>query len=198
MTLYAFSSDNWRRPAQEVQSIFRLMRAYLRLETERLRRRGVRLQIIGRRDRLPKLLLREIERAEFLTADGNCLHLRIAVDYSSREAITRTISSVSQRLLQEPGSSVDSLRNLLSSAISSESGDVDLLIRTGGEKRLSDFLLWESAYAELFFTERMWPDFDAADLEAAITDFKRRERRFGAVPASPEQSIVSSIGQSTH
>jgi undecaprenyl diphosphate synthase len=198
MTLYAFSSDNWRRPAQEVQSIFRLMRAYLRLETERLRRRGVRLQIIGRRDRLPKLLLREIERAEFLTADGNCLHLRIAVDYSSREAITRTISSVSQRLLQEPGSSVDSLRNLLSSAISSESGDVDLLIRTGGEKRLSDFLLWESAYAELFFTERMWPDFDAADLEGAITDFKRRERRFGAVPASPEQSIVSSIGQSTH
>jgi undecaprenyl diphosphate synthase len=198
MTLYAFSSDNWRRPAQEVESIFRLMRAYLRLETERLRQRGVRLQIIGRRDRLPKLLLREIERAEFLTADGNCLHLRIAVDYSSREAITRTISSVSQRLLQEPGSSVDSLRNLLSSAISSESGDVDLLIRTGGEKRLSDFLLWESAYAELFFTERMWPDFDAADLEAAITDFKRRERRFGAVPASPEQSIVSSIGQSTH
>jgi undecaprenyl diphosphate synthase len=198
MTLYAFSSDNWRRPAQEVQSIFRLMRAYLRLETERLRQRGVRLQIIGRRDRLPKLLLREIERAEFLTADGNCLHLRIAVDYSSREAITRTISSVSQRLLQEPGSSVDSLRNLLSSAISSESGDVDLLIRTGGEKRLSDFLLWESAYAELFFTERMWPDFDAADLEGAITDFKRRERRFGAVPASPEQSIVSSIGQSTH
>jgi undecaprenyl diphosphate synthase len=169
------------------------MRAYLRLETEGLRRRGVRLQIIGRRDRLPKLLLREIERAEFLTADGECLHLRIAVDYSSREAITRTISSVSQRLLQEPQSSVDSLRNLLSSAISSESGDVDLLIRTGGEKRLSDFLLWESAYAELFFTERMWPDFDAADLETAISDFKRRERRFGAVPASPEQSTVASV-----
>jgi undecaprenyl diphosphate synthase len=198
MTLYAFSSDNWRRPAQEVESIFRLMRAYLRLETERLRQRGVRLQIIGRRDRLPKLLLREIERAEFLTADGNCLHLRIAVDYSSREAITRTISSVSQRLLQEPQSSVGSLRDLLSSEISSESGDVDLLIRTGGEKRLSDFLLWESAYAELFFTERMWPDFDASDLEAAIIDFKRRERRFGAVPPSPEQSIVPSIGQSTH
>jgi undecaprenyl diphosphate synthase len=197
MTLYAFSSDNWRRPAKEVESIFRLMRAYLRLETERLRQRGVRLQIIGRRDRLPKLLLREIERAEFLTADGNCLHLRIAVDYSSREAITRTIGSVSQRLLQEPQSSVDSLQKLLSSAISSESGDVDLLIRTGGEKRLSDFLLWESAYAELFFTDRLWPDFDAADLEAAITDFKRRERHFGGVPPSSERSIVPSVGQST-
>lgn len=190
MTLYAFSSDNWRRPVQEVESIFRLMRAYLRLETERLRQRGVRLQIIGRRDRLPPLLLREIERAEFLTADGECLHLRIAVDYSSREAITRAISSVSQRLLQEPQSSADSLRNLLSSALSSGSGDVDLLIRTGGEKRLSDFLLWESAYAELFFTDRMWPDFDAADLEAAITDFKRRERRFGGVPTTSEQSVV--------
>jgi undecaprenyl diphosphate synthase len=197
ITLYAFSSDNWRRPAHEVRSIFRLMRAYLRLETERLRQRGVRLQIIGRRDRLPKLLLREIERAEFLTADGECLHLRIAVDYSSREAITRTISTVSQRFLQEPRSSVDSLQNLLSSALSSESEDVDLLIRTGGEKRLSDFLLWESAYAELFFTDRMWPDFDTSDLDTAVADFKRRERRFGAVPTGAAHSIAPSVGPST-
>jgi undecaprenyl diphosphate synthase len=197
MTLYAFSSDNWKRPAQEVQSIFRLMRAYLRLETERLRQRGVRLQIIGRRDRLPKLLLREIERAEFLTADGECLHLRIAVDYSSREAIARTISSFSHRLLQEPPSSVDSLQDLLSSALSSESGDVDLLIRTGGEKRLSDFLLWESAYAELFFTDRMWPDFETSDLDTAVADFKRRERRFGAVPTGAAHSIAPSVGPST-
>ncbi|MCU1307984.1 MAG: undecaprenyl diphosphate synthase [Acidobacteriaceae bacterium] len=196
MTLYAFSSDNWNRPAQEVESIFRLMRAYLRLETERLRQRGVRLQIIGRRDRLPKLLLREIERAEFLTADGECLHLRIAVDYSSREAITRTISTVSQRLLQEPQSSVDSLQNFLNSALSSESEDVDLLIRTGGEKRLSDFLLWESAYAELFFTDRMWPDFDAADLDAAVADFKRRERRFGGSTTNAAHSIAPSAGLS--
>ncbi len=196
MTLYAFSADNWRRPAHEVESIFRLMRAYLRLETERLRQRGVRLQIIGRRDRLPRLLLREIERAEFLTAEGQCLHLRIAVDYSSREAIIRTISSISQRLVQEPPSSVDSLQNLLSSALSSGSGDVDLLIRTGGEKRLSDFLLWESAYAELFFTDRMWPDFDATALDAAVADFKRRERRFGGVSTSPEQSIAPPVSQS--
>jgi undecaprenyl diphosphate synthase len=195
MTLYAFSSDNWKRPAPEAQSIFRLMRAYLRIETERLREGGVRLQIIGRRDRLPKLLLREIERAEFLTTEGNRLHLRIAVDYSSRDAITRTISSVSQRLSHEPQASGESLQNLLSLALSSGSGDVDLLIRTGGEKRLSDFLLWESAYAELFFTDRMWPDFDMSDLDTALADFKRRERRFGAVPKDPEQSIAPALGQ---
>jgi undecaprenyl diphosphate synthase len=194
MTLYAFSSDNWRRPAQEVQSIFRLMRAYLRIETEKLRQRGVQLQIIGRRDRLPKLLLREIERAEFLIAEGECLHLQIAVDYSSREAIIRAIGAFSQRLSQEPESSVDSRQNLLSAALSSENGDVDLLIRTGGEKRLSDFLLWESAYAELFFTERMWPDFDTSELDAAVADFRRRERRFGGVPTTVPHSIEPNVG----
>jgi undecaprenyl diphosphate synthase len=193
MTLYAFSSDDWRRPAHEVQSIFRLMRAYLRLESERLKQRGVRLQIIGRRDRLPKPLLREIEHAEFLTAEGECLHLRIAVDYSSREAIIRAIGTFSQRLSQEPESSVDSLQNLLSAALSSENGDVDLLIRTGGEKRLSDFLLWESAYAELFFTDRMWPDFSTADLDAAVADFKRRQRRFGGIPTSAAHSIAPRV-----
>jgi undecaprenyl diphosphate synthase len=197
MTLYAFSSDNWKRPTQEVQSIFRLMRAYLRLETERLRQRGVQLQIIGRRDRIPKLLLREIERAEFQTAEGECVHLRIAVDYSSREAIIRTISDVSQRLSQQPLLSADSLQELLTSSLSSESGDVDLLIRTGGEKRLSDFLLWESAYAELFFTDWMWPDFDTSDLDAAVSDFKRRERRFGAVPTGGAHSIALTVRPST-
>jgi undecaprenyl diphosphate synthase len=173
-----------------------LMRAYLRLETERLRERGVRLQIIGRRDRLPKLLLSEIEGAEFRTDAEKGLHLRIAVDYSSREAIIRTISTVSQQILQEPRSSVDSLQNVLSSALNSGSGDVDLLIRTGGEKRLSDFLLWESAYAELFFTDRMWPDFDAADLDAAVADFKRRERRFGGITTNAAHSIAPSAGLS--
>jgi undecaprenyl diphosphate synthase len=197
MTLYAFSSDNWRRPAQEVQSIFRLMRAYLRLETEKLRKHGVCLQVIGRRDRLPKLLLQEIERAEFVTAEGECLHLRIAVDYSSREAITRKISTVSERLLQEALPSAGSLQDLLSSALSANSEDVDLLIRTGGEKRLSDFLLWESAYAELFFTDCMWPDFDAAALDAAVNDFKQRERRFGGIVTNPAYSIAPSAGLSS-
>jgi undecaprenyl diphosphate synthase len=170
------------------------MRAYLRLESERLRRRNVRLQVIGRRDRIPKLLLQEIERAEFVTAEGECLHLRIAVDYSSREAITRTISIASERFSQEAQPTADSLQNILSSALSANSEDVDLLIRTGGEKRLSDFLLWESAYAELFFTDRMWPEFDTADLDAAVADFKHRERRFGSVPTGAAHSIAPCAG----
>lgn len=193
LTLYAFSSDNWSRPAQEVQSIFWLMRAYLRLETERLRQRGARLQVIGRRDRLPKLLLREIEQAESATAEGRRLHLRVAVDYSSREAIARATAHVSAAASADLPPSTDVLRRMLTEALTAESRDVDLLIRTGGEKRLSDFLLWESAYAELLFTDRMWPDFDATDLDMALGEFRRRERRFGSVPADTN-SAVSLMG----
>ena len=193
LTLYAFSSDNWRRPAEEVQSIFWLMRAYLRLECDKLRRRGARLQVIGRRDRLPKLLLREIEQAESATAEGEQLHLRIAVDYSSRDAITRAAAGVIA--VSEKPLSAELLRSMLAQTLTAHSGDVDLLIRTGGEKRLSDFLLWECAYAELLFTERMWPEFSADDLDAAIREFKQRERRFGAVAPAAQfnrPSITSS------
>jgi undecaprenyl diphosphate synthase len=172
LTLYAFSSDNWRRPAAEVQSIFWLLRAFLRLDTERLRRRGVRLQVIGRRDRLSDVVLREIEKAEAATRNGEGLHLRVAIDYSSRDAITRAAA----QLLGAGSISLEGLTQALGA-------EVDLLIRTGGETRLSDFLLWECAYAELLFTEQMWPDFDAGDLDAALTQFRKRERRFGGVPA---------------
>jgi len=194
LTLYAFSSDNWRRPASEVQSIFWLMRAYLRLETQRLRHRGARLQVIGRRDRLPKLLLKEIEQAEFATAEGRCLHLRIAVDYSSRDAITRAAASVATVCSEDPPPSTDRLRGMLMEALTADSGEVDLLIRTGGEKRLSDFLLWESAYAELLFSDRMWPDFDATDLDGALGEFRRRDRRFGGVPAAAHSAASSTVG----
>jgi undecaprenyl diphosphate synthase len=196
LTLYAFSSDNWSRPAHEVESIFWLMRAYLRLETERLRRRGARLEVIGRRDRLPKLLLHEIEQAEFATADGRCLHLRVAVDYSSRDAITRAAASLTTACGEDPPPSTDMVRGMLTRALTADGGEVDLLIRTGGEQRLSDFLLWESAYAELLFTDRMWPDFDASDLEAALGEFRRRERRFGSVPAVTSRTPAPSIGSS--
>jgi undecaprenyl diphosphate synthase len=180
LTLYAFSSDNWRRPASEVESIFRLLRTFLRLETKRLRERGVRLGVIGRRDRLPRLVLQEIERVERATGSGRLLQLRLAIDYSSREAIARAIAA----LVNEGPASAELLGPCLKQALSAEGGDVDLLIRPGGEKRLSDFLLWESAYAELLFTDRMWPDFNEADLEEALAEFRRRERRFGGVPAS--------------
>ena len=191
LTLYAFSSDNWNRPADEVRSLFWLLRAYLRMETERLRHNGVRLEIIGRRDRLDNLLLREISRAEAATAEGQRLHLRIAVDYSSRDAIARAAAGMVVALSPDRPTSSDLLRPMLAQALTAESGEVDLLIRTGGEKRLSDFLLWESAYAELLFIDRTWPDFDATDLDAALAEFKRRERRFGRVPTA---TTVSQVG----
>ena len=166
LTLYAFSSDNWKRPASEVRSLLKLMRRYLASETCRLVENGIRLSFIGRRDRLPLDLLDSIARAEAATAGGSRLHVRIAIDYSSRDAIMRAASHTG---------SVE--------AFSKQFGpDVDLLIRTGGEQRLSDFLLWECAYAELWFTSRMWPDFDARDLAAAIHDFQSRSRRFGGLP----------------
>jgi undecaprenyl diphosphate synthase len=196
LTLYAFSSDNWNRPASEVQSIFWLMRAYLRLETERLRQRGARLQAIGRRDRIPGTLLREIEKAESATAQGTLLDVRVAVDYSSRDAIARAVSLVKNTVSGNVADEADFFRGVMTRVLTAESGNVDLLIRTGGEKRLSDFLLWESAYAELYFTDRMWPDFSAADLETAVGEFTRRQRRFGGLPSPNGCSGFTSLSES--
>jgi undecaprenyl diphosphate synthase len=179
LTLYAFSSDNWRRPAAEVEGVFWLLRAFLRLETARLRDRGVRFKAMGRRDRLPEGALRAIEKAESATDSGRGLYLRVAIDYSSRDAIARAASEAGREDERMRGAR---MQNAITRALAEECGDVDLLIRTGGEKRLSDFLLWECAYAELVFSERMWPEFDEADLDAAVAEFRRRERRFGGVP----------------
>ncbi len=192
LTLYAFSSDNWRRPSAEVKSIFLLLRAFLRLETERMRQRGARLEVIGRRDRLPGPVLRSIEKSEWVTSTGRGIHLRVAIDYSSRDAIAMAAAAAFRALSTETEPSCDRLRPMLSQALAGQGGEVDLLIRTGGEKRLSDFLLWESAYAELLFTDRMWPEFDQADLDAALHEFRHRERRFGAVPA-PVVSIAGGV-----
>jgi len=182
LTVYAFSSDNWRRPAAEVQSIFWLLRVFLRLEREKLRQAGARLEVIGRRDRIPKLLLREIDQAEAATAEGRRLRLRVAIDYSSRDAIMRAALGLSANLPKEQTPSASLLRDKVAQELIAASGEVDLLIRTGGEKRLSDFLLWESAYAELWFTDRMWPDFEPSDLDAAVEEFRGRQRRFGGIP----------------
>jgi undecaprenyl diphosphate synthase len=184
LSVYAFSSDNWSRPAAEVQSLFWLMRAFLRLETARMRQKGVRVQVFGRRDRLPAAVLREVDRSEFITAPGRRLLLRVAVDYSAREAISRTAAQFAQP-------SPESTRASIQHGLTREAGDVDLLIRTGGEKRLSDFLLWESAYAELLFTDCMWPDFGPAELDAALAEFHGRERRFGAILPPPNAVAAS-------
>jgi undecaprenyl diphosphate synthase len=147
----------------------------------------VRLEVIGRRDRLSKQLRKEIERAECATAEGRNLHLRVAIDYSSRDAIARAAVGASAILSHDCPPSEELLGWMLGQTLTAKCGEVDLLIRTGGEKRLSDFLLWESAYAELHFTDRMWPDFDTIDLETAVQEFRRRERRFGGVPATAVQ-----------
>ena len=159
LTLFAFSADNWKRPPSEVAALLRLFARYLRSETPRLVANGVRLAVIGRRDRLPGPLVAAIAAAERATGGGTTLELRLAVDYSGRAAI-------------RAGAILP---------------DVDLLIRTGGEQRLSDFLLWECAYAELRFTGTMWPDFDAPELAQAVRDFHARERRFGGLPEQRRQ-----------
>jgi len=182
LTVFAFSADNWRRPRAEVHTLMGLLRRYLQNEIARLQESGIRLTVIGRRDRLPGGLATDIAAAEARTADGQKLHLRVALDYSARDAILHAAASLdrSAELTRE------SFGRLVAGDPACHRHDVDLLIRTGGEKRLSDFLLWECAYAELYFTDRMWPDFDADDLAAAVGEFHRRERRFGSVPSMPE------------
>jgi len=177
LTLFAFSSDNWRRPGPEVTALMALLRRYLRSELRRLVENGVRLTVIGRRDRLPDGLSYAIADAEQASALGRRLHLRIALDYSSRHAI----ADAAARWRAEDVPSREAFERLLAARERDSRIDVDLLIRSGGEKRLSDFLLWESAYAELHFVDTMWPDFDARNLAAAVADFRRRERRFGGV-----------------
>ena len=169
LTVYAFSSDNWRRPQQEVNALMMLFGNYLRKEVRRCAEEGIRVSLIGRRDRLPPNLLPLIDHMESSTAHGRNLHLRLAVDYSSRDAILSAINSA--------GPQVALTRAMLSERLGP---DVDFVIRTSGEQRLSDFLLWECAYAEMYFTTRHWPDFEASDLEEALSSYHSRDRRYGA------------------
>jgi undecaprenyl diphosphate synthase len=180
LTLYAFSGDNWRRPRREVAAIMGLLAAYLAHEAPRLAAADVRLSVVGRRDRLPGAVLAAVEAAEAATRWGEALHLRVAVDYSARDMI------VAAAARWGAGASREAFESALLQATGGacrQAGAVDLLVRTGGEQRLSDFLLWECAYAELVFSPRPWPDFGPADLAGAIADFRRRDRRFGGLPA---------------
>jgi undecaprenyl diphosphate synthase len=181
LTLYAFSEDNWSRPAREVSALMKLLGRYLTQETGRCIANGVRLQAIGRRDRLPAALLALLEETERRTAHGARLHLRLAIDYSSRQTI---VEAARQAVLEAARRTAANAQEMTEQQFSALIGpDVDLLIRTSGEQRLSDFLLWECAYAELVFTPRLWPDFTANDLAQAVAEFQTRERRFGAVTA---------------
>ncbi|MFQ5778115.1 MAG: di-trans,poly-cis-decaprenylcistransferase [Terriglobia bacterium] len=182
LTLFAFSSDNWQRPPREVGALMDLFLTYLRLETQPCVAHGIRLSVLGRRDRLAPDLRRAIAAAEAATCRGQALHLRLAVDYSARDAILRAAHRT--RSLGELS------RETFARLLSPDTPDVDLLIRTGGEQRLSDFLLWECAYAELYFTPTLWPDFTPTELRAAVEEFHQRERRFGRLP-EPVASGIS-------
>jgi len=189
LTLFAFSSDNWRRPPSEVDALMALLRTYLATEIARLVDSRTRLTVIGRRDRLPQGLAREIARAELATASGDGLNLRIAIDYSARAAIAQAAICLALPI------SMESFARLITQATDKEESapDVDLLIRTGGEKRLSDFLLWECAYAELLFTDKMWPEFGPDDLRSAVRDFGGRERRFGGLGSDATRPQVAGV-----
>ncbi len=167
LTLYAFSSDNWKRPREEVGFLMELFASHLERQLAELLKHGIRLSIIGRRDRLPEALVQRMEDAEARTAHGKRLHLRVAIDYSSKAAIREAFANVDAAALEHPAAPL--LPN------------VDLVIRTGGERRLSDFLLWESAYAELAFLDCFFPDLSTAELDQVFADFGGRERRFGDV-----------------
>ena len=180
LTLYAFSANNWRRPKAEVLALMAIFDQYLRDVGPECLTHGIRFALVGRRDRLPPSVRRQADELERTTSTGRTLHLRLAIDYSAREAIWRA----AERLIATGRRSRSEFDRSVRSGHGrpSDTPDVDLLIRTGGEQRLSDFLLWESAYAELWFTDILWPDFAPAHLAAAVEAFGRRDRRFGALP----------------
>ena len=180
LTLHAFSSDNWQRPACEVRELMDIFEEFLRASVAAWVDAGIRASVIGRRDRLEPALVAAIEAAEAATQEGRQLHLRLAIDYSARDAIFCAARSLGNCEAATPAQFTRLLAGVNHDG--TPVPDLDLLIRTGGEQRLSDFMLWECAYAELVFTDRMWPDFEAADLEAAVREFRSRHRRFGRVP----------------
>ncbi|HXP22753.1 MAG TPA: polyprenyl diphosphate synthase, partial [Candidatus Sulfotelmatobacter sp.] len=178
LSLFTLSSANWQRPPAEVEGILGILHEYIQTETAHCREEGIRLNIIGRRDRLPATLREAIAGAEAATANGKTLHLRLAVDYSARYSLFQAAS----KFYKVTDLSSDAFGRVLAEVLRGGSTDVDLLIRTGGEQRLSDFLLWECAFAEFVFLEKRWPDFTPADLGKAVAEFEKRERTRGRLP----------------
>jgi undecaprenyl diphosphate synthase len=182
LTLYAFSAANWNRPTGEVSALFTLLRRYLLTQTQRCLEQSIRINVIGRRDRLGDGLLRLIERSEVATAHCSRMQLRIAIDYSAQHSLLETCRRLRSESDVDRSRFIEQLARVDHAAAAVP--DVDLLIRTGGEKRLSDFLLWECAYAELHFVDCLWPDFDAHGFAEALAEYARRDRRFGGLTAA--------------
>ena len=181
LTLHSFSSGNWQRPPQEVERLFGIFEDFLFAEPTHWIGRGIRLSVIGRRDRLPPSLLQTIEYAESATSGCRNFHLRLAIDYSARHAILDAARRLNLAEAADSEAEQEQFARLIGQADGEAVPEVDLLIRTGGEQRLSDFMLWESAYAELYFTSRLWPDFTGEDLSEALKEFHSRDRRYGAL-----------------
>jgi undecaprenyl diphosphate synthase len=180
LTLFSFSTENWGRPENEVSQLMNIFEAFFCLDAPAFAAKGIRITVIGRRERLPDSLRRAIDAIEVDSRGGDRLQVRLAIDYSGREAIV----DAARRFHRAPDNSAAGFgRTLAGSRHADETPlDIDLLIRTGGEQRLSNCPLWEIAYAELYFTPCLWPDFDRADFEAALHDFNTRQRRFGRIP----------------
>ena len=181
LTLFGFSSENWKRPSAEVQDLMVLLRHYLRGEIAELQRNGVRLKVIGQVTRLSPDIVDMIERAETLTRDNTQITLTIALSYGGRAEIVAAVQAIAAQVARGSLAAEDVDEDCLARHLfTADIPDPDLLIRTSGEQRISNFLLWQCAYSELVFTKTLWPDFSRDDLEQAIDDYCDRERRYGA------------------
>jgi undecaprenyl diphosphate synthase len=180
LTIYAFSAENWKRPSDEISDLMQLLQHYLHRELETLHQRGVRLRFIGDLSKLGAEIREQILYAEDMTKRNDAFSLTIALSYGSRQEIVRATQKIAEKLAAGKISTNDITEELFAENLDTAGlPEPDLLIRTGGEKRLSNFLLWQSAYTEFYFTDTLWPDFDKADFTAALTDFSSRERRYG-------------------
>ncbi|MGH1398343.1 MAG: polyprenyl diphosphate synthase [Alphaproteobacteria bacterium] len=182
LTLFGFSAENWSRPEGEIKDLMNLLRYYLRSETAELHRNGARLKVIGDREALAADIVKLIENAESLTAENDKITVIIALNYGGRQDIVNAVHALMRK--HKDVSKIE-LESLFPQYLSTHGiPDPDLMIRTSGERRISNFLLWECAYTEFVFTDVLWPDFGFNDLEAAIGEYTRRDRRFGAVKSS--------------
>jgi undecaprenyl diphosphate synthase len=183
VTLFSFSSENWNRPESEISDLMNLLRVYLRKETAELHKSGARLLVIGDRARLPEDIVKLIDNAENITRDNTRITVVIALSYGGRQDIVFAARELARRA-KEGTVNVDGITEESFAPFLMTAGipDPDMIVRTSGEKRISNFLLWQMAYAELFFTDTLWPDFSKQDMEAAITFYNGRERRYGGLP----------------
>ncbi|MCD6569412.1 MAG: isoprenyl transferase [Deltaproteobacteria bacterium] len=176
LTLYAFSSENWKRPKQEVEGLFRLLEGFIDAEIQELKDSNIRLHVIGDITKFPEILQQKIKKSIKETSKNTVLHLSIALNYGGRDEIIRAVKTISEKTIDPETINEETFKSFLDTA---HIPDPDLLIRTGGEKRISNFLLWQIAYTEIYFVDILWPDFNEAALDNALAWFASRQRRFG-------------------